>query len=247
MLARQSAAHGGLLVPTFDLEGVDALTFDCYGTLIDWETGLSTAFQPILAAHGISATGDDLLERYARHEAAAEAGPYRRYREVLADGLAGVAAELGFVPTPDEVATFSGSVVDWPAFPDSPAALERLHRRFRLGVITNCDDDLFAASGRRLGTDFDWVVTAQQAGSYKPDEANFRLALERIGLPLERIVHVAQSLYHDHAPAKRLGFRTVWINRRHDRAGSGATPPATATPDANYHDMASFADAVVPD
>jgi 2-haloacid dehalogenase len=220
-------------VPTFDLVGVDAFTFDCYGTL--------------MTAHGIRSARDDLLERYARHEATAEAGPYRRFREVLAAGLGGVAAELGFAPTPDEVAAFSGSVVDWPAFPDSTAALERLHRRFRLGVITNCDDDLFAASARRLGTDFDWVVTAQQAGSYKPNEANFRLALERVGLPQERIVHVAQSLFHDHVPAKRLGFRTVWINRRHDRPGSGATPPATATPDATYPDMASFAAAVVPD
>jgi 2-haloacid dehalogenase len=234
-------------LPTLDLDGVDALTFDCYGTLIDWEAGLWAAFEPILTAHGIPASSDEVLERYARYEAAAEAGPYLRYREVLATGLAGVAAELGFTPSPDEVATFSGSVVDWPAFPDSAAALERLHRRFRLGVITNCDDDLFAASARRLGTDFDWVVTAQQAGSYKPSAANFHLAFERIGLPRERIVHVAQSLYHDHVPAKRLGLTTVWINRRHDRPGSGATPPASAIPDATYPDMASFAAAAVPD
>jgi 2-haloacid dehalogenase len=234
-------------VPTLDVDRVDALTFDCYGTLIDWEAGLSAAFAPILAAHGVAATGDDLLERYARYEAAAEAGPYRSYRDVLATGLRGVADELDFAPTSDEIAAFSGSVVDWPAFPDSAAALARLHGRFRLGVITNCDDDLFAASARRLGTDFDWVVTAQQAGSYKPDEANFHLALERIALPRERIVHVAQSLYHDQVPAKRLGFTTVWINRRHDRPGSGATPPATATPDATYPDMASFAAAVTPD
>jgi 2-haloacid dehalogenase len=234
-------------VSSIDLDGVDALTFDCYGTLIDWEAGLWTAFEAILATHGIEATGDDVLERYARHEAAAEAGSYRRYREVLAAGLRGVGDELGFAPTPDEVATFSGSVVDWPAFPDSAAALDRLHRRFRLGVVTNCDDDLFAASARRLGMDFDWVVTAEQARSYKPNEANFQLAIERSGLPRERIVHVAQSLYHDHVPAKRLGFRTVWINRRHDRPGSGATPPATATPDATFPDMASFAAAAVPD
>ena len=232
---------------TLDFDGVDALTFDCYGTLIDWEAGLWAALESILAAHGISASSDEVLERYALHEAAAEAGPYRRYRAVLAAGLGGVAEKLGFTPDPDEVATFSGSVVDWPAFADSAAALERLHRRFRLGVITNCDDDLFAASARRLGTDFDWVVTAEQAGSYKPNEANFHLAFERIGLPRERIVHVAQSLYHDHVPAKRLGLTTVWINRRHDRPGSGATPPAAATPDATYPDMASFAGAAVPD
>jgi 2-haloacid dehalogenase len=234
-------------VPTLDVDRVDALTFDCYGTLIDWEAGLSAAFAPILAVHGIAATGDDVLERYARYEAAAEAGPYQLYREVLATGLRGVADELGFTPTSDEIAAFSGSVVDWPAFPDSAAALARLHRRFRLGVITNCDDDLFDASARRLETDFDWVVTAQQARSYKPDEANFHLALERIALPRERIVHVAQSLYHDHVPAQRLGFTTVWINRRHDRPGTGATPPATATPDATYPDMASFAAAVASD
>jgi 2-haloacid dehalogenase len=234
-------------LPDLDVDGVDALTFDCYGTLIDWEAGLAEAFEAVMRAHGVVADRDDVLERYARHEAAAESGPYRTYREVLAAGLRGVADELGFAPTADETATFSGSVVDWPAFPDSAAALERLHRRFRLGVITNCDDDLFAASARRLGTEFDWVVTAQQAGSYKPDEANFRLAFERVGLPLERIVHVAQSLYHDHVPAKGLGLRTVWINRRHGRPGSGATPPAEATPDATYPDMASFAAAVVPD
>jgi 2-haloacid dehalogenase len=234
-------------VTTFDVDGVDALTFDCYGTLIDWEAGLSAAFDPILAAHDVAADRDDVLERYAGHEAAAEAGPYLSYRAVLASGLRGVAGELGFAPTADEVAAFSGSVVDWPAFPDSAGALERLHRRFRLGVITNCDDDLFAASARRLGVDFDWVVTAEQVGSYKPNEANFRFALERIGLPRERMVHSAQSLFHDHAPAKRLGLRTVWINRRHDRPGSGATPPASAHPDATYPDMAAFAAAVTPD
>jgi len=234
-------------VPTLDLTGVDALTFDCYGTLIDWETGLAAAFEPILAAHGIAIDADPVLERYARHEAEAEAGPHLTYREVLAAGLRGVAVELGFSPMSSEVATFAGSVVDWPAFPDSPAALQRLHRRFRLGVITNCDDDLFDASARRLGVDFDWVVTAQQARSYKPSEANFMLAFERLGLPRERIVHVAQSLFHDHVPAKRLGLRSVWINRRGDRVGSGATPPAEASPDATFPDMASFAAAAVPD
>jgi 2-haloacid dehalogenase len=234
-------------VPTLDLTGVEALTFDCYGTLIDWEAGLSAAFEPILAAHDLDASGDGVLERYARHEAAAEAGPYLTYREVLAAGLRGVAVELGFSPTSSEVAAFSGSVVDWPAFPDSSAALQRLHRRFRLGVITNCDDDLFAASARRLGVDFDWVVTAEQARSYKPSEANFMLAFERLGLPRERIVHVAQSLFHDHVPAKRLELRSVWINRRGDRVGSGATPPAEASPDVTFPDMASFAAAAVPD
>ena len=229
------------------LDGVEALTFDCYGTLIDWESGLLAAFRPVLAAHGIDANEDDLLVRFARHEAAAEAGPYLRYREVLATVLRGIGGELGFEPSTSEVDAFGGSVVDWPAFGDSSDALHRLQRRFRLGVITNCDDDLFAASAERLGVRFDWVITAQQAGSYKPNEANFRLAFERLGLPRERIVHVAQSLYHDHVPAKRLGLTTVWIDRRGDRAGAGATPPAEASPDATFPDMRSFDAAAVPD
>ena len=222
----------------------DALTFDCYGTLIDWETGLADAFRPVLRAHGVQAGDDDVFARYARHEAEAQAGPYLRYREVLAAGLRGVARELGFEPSDAQVSTFSGSVAEWPAFPDSSAALERLGQRFRLGVITNCDDDLFAASNRKLGVTFDWVVTSEQVGSYKPDERNFHEAFTRVGVPRERILHVAQSLFHDHVTAKRLGLTTAWIDRRGDRAGSGATPVAHADPDATFPDMASFPSAV---
>jgi 2-haloacid dehalogenase len=225
--------------------GFEALTFDCYGTLIDWETGLADAFRPVLRAHRVEAGDEDVIGRYARYEAEAEAGPYLSYRDVLAAGLRGVAAELGVEPTAAEVDAFSGSVADWPAFPDSAAALARLALRFRLGVITNCDDDLFAASNRKLGVTFEWIVTAQQVGSYKPDERNFHAAFERLGLPREKILHVAQSLYHDHVPAKRLGLSTVWINRRQGRQGSGATPVAAAAPDAAFSDMASFAAAAV--
>jgi 2-haloacid dehalogenase len=224
----------------------EALTFDCYGTLIDWEAGLAAAFRPILAAHGIARDDDDVLTRFASHEAAAEAGPYQTYRRVLAAGLRGVAGELGFDPSDDETVAFSGSVVDWPAFPDSAAALTRLKSHFRLGVITNCDDDLFAASNERLGADFDWIVTAQQLRSYKPAERNFTLAFDRIGLPRDHILHVAQSLFHDHAPAQRLGMTTVWIDRRQGRSGSGATPKAVATPNATFPDMVSLAAAAVP-
>jgi 2-haloacid dehalogenase len=195
----------------------------------------------VLDAHGVEADEEDLLSRYARHEAQAEAGPYMSYRDVLAAGLRGAAAELGFEPTAAEVEAFSGSVADWPAFPDSAAALQRLKRRYRLGVITNCDDDLFAASNRRLGVEFDWVVTAQQVGAYKPDERGFQVAFERLGLPRERILHVAQSLFHDHVTAKRLGLATVRIDRRAGREGSGATPVAEAAPDATFPDMAAFA------
>ena len=230
---------------TLDYGHFEALTFDCYGTLIDWEAGLAAAFRPILRDHGVEAGEDEMLERYAVHEAALEAGPYRRYREVLAAALRGVCAEIGVEPDAGEVAAFSGSVVDWPAFSDSADALARLKTRLRLGVITNCDDDLFEASRRRLGVDFDWVVTAQQAGAYKPDPRTFDVAFGRLGLPRDRILHVAQSLFHDHAPAGRLGLTSVWIDRRHDRPGAGATPVADAAPDATFPDMASFADAAL--
>jgi 2-haloacid dehalogenase len=229
-----------------DYDRFEALTFDCYGTLIDWETGLADAFRPVLAAHGVEAGDEDVIARYAGYEAEAEAGPYRSYRDVVAAGLRGVAGELGFEPTAEEVAAFSAAVADWPAFADSADALARLKQRFRLGVITNCDDDLFAASNRKLGVAFDWVVTAQQAGAYKPDERPFLVAFERLGLPRERILHVAQSLFHDHVTAKRLGLTTVWIDRRAGREGSGATPVAEAAPDATFPDMASLASAAVP-
>ena len=232
-------------MPRIDYDRFDALTFDCYGTLIDWETGLAAAFRPVLDAHGVAADDEDVLSRYARYEAEAEAGPYMLYRDVLAAGLSGVAGELGFEPTAAELAAFSGSVADWPAFPDSAAALRALGRRYRLGVITNCDDDLFAASNERLGVEFDWVVTAEQVGAYKPSERNFHVAFERLGLPRERILHVAQSLFHDHVTAKRLGLTTVWIDRRGGREGSGATPVAEAAPDATFPDMAAFAAAAV--
>ncbi len=227
---------------TLDFGRFDALTFDCYGTLIDWETGIVAALRSVLDPRGVAPEADQLLETFARHEAEAESGPYLRYREVLGRSLRGVCAELAVEPTDAEVETFGGSVGDWPAFPNSADALARLKHRFRLGVITNCDDDLFAASNRRLGVTFDWIVTAQQAGSYKPDPHNFELALERIDVPREQILHVAQSLYHDHVTARTFGLSTAWIDRRHDKPGFGATPPATATPDVVALDMASFAD-----
>ncbi len=225
-----------------DFDSFDVLTFDCYGTLIDWEAGLAAALRAALAPRGVDVDDERLLELYARHEAQLEAGPYLRYRDVLARSLEAIAADLGVAPTEAELATFGASVGAWPAFPDSPAALARLKDRYRLGVITNSDDDLFALSNRRLGVTFDWVITAQQAGGYKPRLANFELAFERIGSPRNRILHVAQSLFHDHVPAKQLGLRTAWINRRHGRTGSGATPAAVATPDVEAPDLASFAE-----
>jgi 2-haloacid dehalogenase len=224
-----------------DFSRFDVLTFDCYGTLIDWEAGILAALCTALEAHGVAGDDEDLLARYARHEAAIESGPYLRYRDVLSGGMTAVCRDLGFEPTADEVVAFGASVGDWPAFPDSADALARLHRRFTLAVITNCDDDLFAASNRRLGDVFDFVITAQQVGSYKPDHRNFEVAFERIDRPRSRILHVAQSLFHDHVPAKQLGLTSVWVDRRHDRPGSGATPPAEAVPDLIVPDMDTLA------
>ena len=232
-----------------DYESFGVVTFDCYGTLIDWETGILAGFRPVLERAGATPTDDELLEAYAAAEAELEAGPYLPYRAILARGFRSVCAELGIEVTGEEAAAFGGSVADWPAFEDSTRALRRLRTKgFQLGVLTNCDDDLFAASAKRLGVAFDFVVTAQQVGSYKPSHRNFDVLLEQLaqaGFLTKRVLHVAQSLYHDHVPAQRLGLRTVWIDRRHDKPGAGATPVAEAHPDATFPSMAAFADAAV--
>ena len=236
------------MTDTLDFDDFDVLTFDCYGTLIDWEAGILAAIRPILDGHGIEGVDDaGVLEAFARHESEIEAGPYRPYRQVLGEVLTAMLNHFGQAPSADEVAAFGASVVDWPAFPDSGAALARLQSRFTLGIITNCDDDLFAASEARLGLRFDHVITAQQAKRYKPNPRGFELAFERIGLPPARILHVAQSLFHDHVTAKRLGLRTVWVDRRAGKAGGGATPPAQATPDLTVADMQTLAALAVPD
>jgi 2-haloacid dehalogenase len=227
-----------------DYDRYDVLTFDCYGTLIDWEAGLIAALREALPP-AASIGDDELLETFARYESGAQQ-PYQSYRGVLADSLRAVADDLGVAVSADAVARFAESVRDWPPFPDSAEALARLAKRFRLGVITNCDTDLFAASNQRLGVAFDWVITAEMAGSYKPDHNNFLRAFAAIPVPRARILHVAQSLFHDHVPAKDLGLDTVWIDRRHDRAGFGATPAATVTPDARFTSMRAFADAASP-
>jgi 2-haloacid dehalogenase len=218
-----------------------ALTFDCYGTLIDWETGIWQALQPTLIGHHITIAKDKALELYGELESAVERGEYYDYKTVLRMVLEGLGSRLGFTPTPGELARFSESVKDWPAFADSAGALQALKKKCRLGIISNIDDDLFAFSARRLQVQFDWVITAQQAQSYKPALNNFHLAFERLGLPKDKILHVAQSLFHDIAPAKSLGLATVWVNRRHALGGFGATPPAQAQPDLEVPDMQTLA------
>jgi 2-haloacid dehalogenase len=226
-------------------ERFEVLTFDCYGTLIDWEHGILAAARRFLRPHGPEPDDDAILEAFGRHEHALEFGPFRGYRAILTDVAEAIGRELGIEVSSAEAAAFGASVGDWPAFADSPGALARLAGRYRLGVITNCDDDLFAASARRLGIAFDEVVTAQQVGSYKPSHHNFEVMFERLGCPRERILHVAQSLFHDHVPAKALGLTTIWVDRRGGRAGSGATPPAEVVPDLVIPDLARLADLAV--
>jgi 2-haloacid dehalogenase len=224
-----------------DFDRFTYLTFDCYGTLIDWERGILAALRPVLDRHGIAIADDAALELYGELESAAERGPYRAYRDLLATVMDGFGERLGFVPSADERAALAVSVGDWPPFPDTVEALRALTDRFRLVILSNIDDDLFALSARHLGVTFAAVVTAQQVGSYKPDPRNFRTLLARLGTTPDRVLHVAQSLFHDIAPANALGLTTVWVNRRHDRPGSGATPPATARPDLEVPDLRTLA------
>ncbi len=223
------------------------LTFDCYGTLIDWERGLVDAIHAVMDRRRIQVGNDELLEAFAEEEADLEKGEYLRYRDILSRCLRALGRRFGFSPNDEEAEAFANSVGDWPPFDDSPEALARLSSRFRLGVITNCDDDLFARSNERLGVAFDWVVTAEQVGSYKPSQRNFEVALERIGVPRERVLHVAQSLFHDHVPAKRMGLSTVWVDRRGGKEGFGATPPASVSPDVAVPDMRSLAEMALRD
>ena len=220
----------------------EVLTFDCYGTLIDWESGIWEALQPALTNHHIDITKDNTLELYGELESAAERGEYREYKVVLRLVLEGLGARLDFTPTPPELQQFSTSVKDWPAFPDSAHALQALKKKFKLAIISNIDDDLFAFSARRLQVQFDWIITAQQARSYKPSLNNFQVAFQRMGLPQDRILHVAQSLYHDMVPARALGLSTVWINRQRDKLGFGATPPAQVDVDLEVPNLQVLAD-----
>jgi len=231
------------------LTDFDALSFDCYGTLIDWEAGLAAVLVPWARSRGLGPSGEELLAAYSAHEARAEAEhPAEPYPGILARSLRGLGRELGAEVSDEDAARLGRSVPDWPAFADSPQALADLAGRYQLIILSNVDRESFAASSRRLGVGFSSVITAQDVGSYKPSPRNFDALLAetgRLGVPPGRLLHVAQSLFHDHVPAKQAGLPTVWINRRHDRPGWGATPepPAPARPDWEFASMRAFADA----
>jgi 2-haloacid dehalogenase len=226
---------------TMNFDQFEVFSFDCYGTLIDWETGILSALQPILETNGVKASHDDLLELYGNAETEIEAGSYRPYREVLKAVLSKIGDVLGFEPSRDELENFSMSVMNWPAFPDSSQALHALSTQYRLIILSNIDDDLFRFSQKLLGVEFDHVFTAQQIGSYKPSRRNFEYLIQHARVRQHKILHVAQSLFHDIAPAKGIGLSTVWVNRRQGLSGSGATPPADAVPDLTVPDLRSLA------
>lgn len=220
----------------------NVLTFDCYGTLIDWESGIFSALRPILKAHGKQITDHALLELYSELELKAEQGEYLPYRDVLQSVIRGFGERLGFIPTDAEVRSLPESLRNWQPFPDTVEALRRLKNRYRLAIISNVDDDLFASTAPKLSVAFDHVITAQQARCYKPCANIFRLAQDRIGVQPEQWLHVGQSIYHDVIPARKLGIATVWVHRPSPRPGAGAAKAASGAPDLEVPDLSTLAD-----
>jgi 2-haloacid dehalogenase len=207
-----------------------ALSFDCYGTLIDWEAGILASASGLIARAGGAIGAEKALEDFARRESALEAAePTLNYRKILAKTYLVLAQDWSVKVDPTEAKAFGDSVPDWPAFPDSTTALSYLKRHYKLIILSNIDRASFSASNRKLGVTFDLVCTAEDIGSYKPDARNFDFMLKRanetLGLGKADILHTAQSLFHDHRPAKQIGFSTAWIDRRQGKAGSGATMP----------------------
>ena len=224
-----------------DFSRFTTISFDCYGTLIDWESGLIPTLRGILAAHGRSLPDSAILQLYGEFEADAESGPYQSYRNVLEDVVRKFGERCGFSPTPAQVRALHESVPAWPPFPDTVAALQHLQKRYQLAIISNIDDDLFAETRKHLGVEFGGVITAQQARSYKPAINNFQLAVRTLSIEPDRLLHAAQSIYHDVIPAQSLRISTVWVNRRSARPGVGAVRAAAGRPDLEVPDLATLA------
>lgn len=227
-----------------DFDNYEALSFDCYGTLIDWESGILQALKPILSNYSINLRDNEILELYAEIESKAEAGKYVKYREILREVVRQFGDSLHFLPTSSEVNSLVDSLGDWKPFPDTVQALQTLKKKFKLAIISNVDDDLFVLSTKHLKVEFDWIITAEQVRSYKPSLHNFEFALRRMSLSPEKILHIAQSIYHDIIPAKTLGLSTVWINRRKYQEGFGATLPASGHPDLEVPDLKTLVEAM---
>ena len=227
-----------------DFDRYEWLSFDCYGTLVDWETGISNAVAAALEPHGVSSTPAEILALFADAEPKAQTGQgYLEYRRALREVMALMGAELGIRFSESELGCLADSLPNWPVFPDAADALNTLQSRYRLAIISNVDDDLFAGSARALGVEFDAVVTSQQVRAYKPDLSGFDAALERMGCAREQWLHIGESLYHDIGPANRMGIASVWVNRP-DRGGG--TRHTDATPDLVVSDLAELAAIMCP-
>jgi 2-haloacid dehalogenase len=234
---------------TMKLGDFKVLTFDCYGTLIDWESGMTEALKPLASRVKKPLTCDQILEAHARHESAQQLQtPAMKYSELLTVVHKRLAEEWGDHASWDESVAYGNSVKDWPAFPDSAEALKYLRRHFKLVILSNIDNQSFAHSNLRLGVEFDAIYTAQDIGSYKPAPRNFDYMLEKLGtlgLAKADVLHTAESLFHDHVPANRHGLHNCWIYRRHAKQGFGATVNPGAMPhcDFRFNSMAELAEA----
>jgi 2-haloacid dehalogenase len=230
-----------------EITDFEAISFDCYGTLVDWEAGLLAVLGPWARSRGLTLDDEALLAAYAGYEEQAEAEhPRTPYPEILRRSMTALGRELGAEVTAEDAERLAMSVPDWPPFADSTAALTALGRQFKLIILSNVDRSSFAGTAERLGVTFDSVLTAQDVGYYKPSPWNFSALQEearRLGVGEGRLLHAAQSLFHDHVPAKAAGLRTVWINRRQGKPGWGATPapPVEVKPDWVFPSMAAFA------
>lgn len=223
----------------FDADRYEWLSFDCYGTLVDWESGICRAVSEVLEPHGVELSDPEILVLFSKVEPAIQQScGYVEYRIVLDRVMVECGRELGIELTGADTARLADSLPDWPVFPDVPDALNSLKSRYKLAVISNVDDDLFASTSEAIGVDFDVVVTAQQVRSYKPDLRNFTVASERMRVEKPRWLHVAESLYHDIAPANRLGIDSVWVNRS---GRGGGTRRTNAVPNVEVADLAELA------
>jgi 2-haloacid dehalogenase len=230
-----------------DFSRFEILTFDCYGTLIDWEAGILSALRRVLSAHGKKIDDATILKLYGDFEQRSEQGAFLPSREVLESVVHQFAAELRFAPTAEEARSLPDSLSTWKPWPDTVAALRQLKTRFKVAILSNVDDDLFALTRPQLEVDFDEVITAQQAQAYKPSLKLFELALSRIHAPAHRVLHIGQSIYHDVIPAQALGLATVWVNRPSARPGVGAVKAAEAKPDLTVSSLSELAAAAVHD
>jgi 2-haloacid dehalogenase len=218
----------------------EVLSFDCYGTLIDWENGIINALKTILSNHDINISEQQILELFAQRESIQEAGDYLKYREILKRVVQNFGIKLKFIPTESELNSLAESIRNWQPFPDTVEALKALKKRYKLAIISNIDNELFDYTANKLGVEFDWIITAEQVKSYKPSLQNFEFAIGQMGISPDKLLHVAQSVYHDIVPAKTMGLTAVWVNRRQGKEGFGATVPATGNPDLEVPDLRSL-------